>query len=440
MPTVKFERASHMTSFGGMVILQPLFEKTGLWERLAKCCSHLQDGGQYSHCLALRLLVVHLLLGFSRLRDIDFYKSDPLVLRVLGLRQMPSVPTMSRLLAGFDVKSVDSMRACVRGLALERLDKQRLGSLTLDFDGSVLSTRRHAEGTAVGFNKQKKGARSYYPLFCTIAQTGQVLDVLHRSGNVHDSNGSMDFVSQCILQVRKRLPKVRIEVRMDSAFFSDVMVRTLERLKVEYTISVPFERFVELKGKIEQRSGWHPVPGRPECSYFEERWKPQSWARKARFIFVRTFERRQDKEPVQLDLFRPVDGAWQYKVIITNKKTRAGHVAAFHEGRGYQEKIFSELKQEVQLGYIPCRRRAANQVWLLCAMLAHNLGRELQLGTAPPRSATMKRTALWVFESLGSLRRNVIQRAARLTRPQGRWTLTLPEIPALRYAIERYAA
>jgi hypothetical protein len=50
----------------------------------------------------------------------------------------------------------------------------------------------------VGFNKQKKGARSYYPLFCTVAQSGQVLDHLHRSGNVHDSNGALEFVTRCV--------------------------------------------------------------------------------------------------------------------------------------------------------------------------------------------------------------------------------------------------
>ena len=69
-------------------------------------------------------------------------------------------------------------------------------TVTLDFDGSVLSTNRHAEGAAVGFNKAKKGARSYYPLFGTVAQTGQVLDLLHRSGNVHDSNGALGFITE----------------------------------------------------------------------------------------------------------------------------------------------------------------------------------------------------------------------------------------------------
>ena len=65
--------------------------------------------------------------------------------------------------------------------------------------------RDRAEGTAVGFNKKKKGARSYYPLFCTVAQTGQVLDLLHRPGNVHDSNGAEAFILQCVEMVRHRL-------------------------------------------------------------------------------------------------------------------------------------------------------------------------------------------------------------------------------------------
>jgi hypothetical protein len=31
-------------------------------------------------------------------------------------------------------------------------------------------------------------------------------------------------------------------------------------------------------------------------------------------------------------------------------------VARFHEGRGYQEKIYGELKNQAQMGYVPARR------------------------------------------------------------------------------------
>lgn len=440
IPSVKFAACERLTSFGGLVIFQQLFQRLDLWPRLNKCCAHLPQAGRYSHGVMLRTLLVHLLLGCRQLRERDFYSSDPLVLQTLGLRQMPSVPTLSRMLASMDGRSIGELRALNRDLVLQRLEHQNWRTLTLDFDGSVLSTTRHAEGTAVGFNKQKKGARSYYPLFCHIAQTGQVFDVFPRSGNVHDSNGAGQFVHDCITHVRKRLgARVRLEVRLDSAFFSDELVGQLEALDVSYSISVPFERFAALKAKIETRKRWLATLGRKGCYHFEENWKPQCWSRKRRFLFVSQEVAVQNKEPIQLDLFIPVRGDMEFKVILTNHRLSAGKVISLHEGRGCQEKVFGEMKSHVQLGYIPCRKWLANQTWQICAILTHNLGRELQMQNQPQQQGLgLKRTARWVFEELGTLRRTVLQRAGKLSRPKGKWTLTLPEIPALKAAFERF--
>lgn len=106
---------------------------------------------------------------------------------------------------------------------------------------------------------------------------------------------------------------------MDGAFFSDALVTMLSDLGVEFTISVPFERFVELKKKIEGRRQWQRL--NKELSYFELRWKPKSWSRQYRFLFVRTRSVIRDKEPIQLDLFVPQAYGYEFKVIVTNKKT-----------------------------------------------------------------------------------------------------------------------
>ena len=125
---------------------------------------------------------MHIVLGFRRLRDRDYYADDPLVCRVLGLRKVPDVSTITRRLAEADQRSVNEVRDVSSELVLERLREERLRRITFDFDGSVITTRGHAEGTAVGFNKKRKGGRSYYPLFCTVAQTGQLLDFHHPPG------------------------------------------------------------------------------------------------------------------------------------------------------------------------------------------------------------------------------------------------------------------
>lgn len=440
---LKFED-QNLTSYGGLVVFQKLFEVLNLPKRLRDCCRSLEGKGKrfYNHGKLLQILIVHLLIGSRKLREMDFYREDPIVCEVVGLKHLPSVPTVSRMLREFDEQSVSSHRELNRNLILSRIKKTKIKTLTLDFDGSVQSTTRHAEGTAVGFNKKKKGSRSYYPLFCTVAQSGQVFDFHHRSGNVHDSNGALDFVQKCVAQVRASLPKIRIELRLDSAFFSDEMISGLEELKVEYSISVPFERFAELKKKIEKRNFWWSSWGLQESSsYFEERWKPKSWNRGARFVFIRTRVKKQDKGPLQLDLFEPVEEHFDYKVIVSNKTNLAGSVVRYHEGRGYQEKIFSELKSQAQMDYIPARYRIANQVYLLCSMMAHNLGRELQMQVNPPaRKVTLGRSVLWIFEELSTLRRNIIQRAGRLTRPQGKLTLTLGVNRSVQGAILRFMA
>ena len=69
---------------------------------------------------------------------------------------------------------------------------------------------------------------------------------------------------------------------------------------------------------------------------------------------------------------------------------------------------------------------------------SHNLGHELQIeAEAQGSPAAMKRTAKWVFKSLGTLRRNIIQPVGRISRPQGKLTITLPDIPGLRSGILR---
>lgn len=200
LPQLRFEE-QQPTSFAGLVVVQQLFVQLDFKQRLRSCFRHLGDSSIYGHPSVVLLLVVHLLLGYRELRDMRYYRDDPLVRRLLGLSQLPDVATVSRALAGADDGSADKLRALLGEIVLMRMAALGLKRVTLDFDGSVIGTNRYAEGTAVGFNRNKKGQRSYYPLFCTVAQTAQVLDVLPRSGNVHDSNGAQAFIAGCIAAV-----------------------------------------------------------------------------------------------------------------------------------------------------------------------------------------------------------------------------------------------
>jgi hypothetical protein len=220
-------------------------------------------------------------------------------------------------LASLDTTRVTQLRRLSRQRVIDQLHDRSFARVTLDFDGSVLSTGCFADGTAVGFNRKKKGQRSYYPLFCTVAQIGQVLDVWHRLGNVHDSNGAQAFILACEQEIKTILPRCIIEARLDSAFFSVEIVGLLDTEGVAFSISVPFERFAELKGLVKAQKCWRHLGER--CEFFETHWKPKRWDEKYRFVFILTCSRRQYKGPLQLDLFIPYEYGYDFKVIVTNK-------------------------------------------------------------------------------------------------------------------------
>jgi hypothetical protein len=276
----------------------------------------------------------------------------------------------------------------------------------------------------VGFNRKSKGQRSYYPLFATVAQTGEVLDVLHRPGNVHDSNEALEFMDATFSGIRESGFQGHLEARLDSAHFSDMACIWLDELGVDFSVSVPFERFPELKGTIEARKRWKTI--NRDWASFELKWKPKSWNEHFRCIIYRQRLPVPRKGPIQLDLFIPLDWQYQYKAVMTNKTEGVDAVLSFHNGRGAQEGFFAELKSQANMDYIPTRRLVGNQVFLLCSVLAHNLNCELQMIVQPRRVRnTAKRACLWAFEKLGTFRHRLIQRAGRLTRPSGVLTLHL---------------
>ena len=420
-PIISFEEQS-LTSFSGLVLVQSFFTSLNIKRRLRK---HLgTNGGQYGLWRMVYILCIHFMIGFRRLRSIELYRHDPLILRTAGVSALPDVSTISRCLGDASPKHLESFRKLSRNIVHDDLRFAKVKRITLDFDGSVLSTKRKAEMTAVGFNKKKKGARSYYPLFCTVAQTAQVLDVLFRPGNVHDSKGACGFAKDIIGETQKSQPKSKIETRMDSAFFSCDMIDTLDASNAEFSISVPFQRMAELKIFIESRERWTKI-GDDSC-YFEKHWKPKCWSKEYRFIFVKSKVEIQNKECLQLDLFVPKEFGFEYKVIITNKGDSAEDVIKFHDGRGSQEGIFAEMKSQNAMEYVPFKRMVSNEFYLNTAILAHNLCKSMQIRTGKQKPEHEQGVnALWKFNGIENFCNTFIRRAGKITHPQGKLSITI---------------
>lgn len=423
IPEIKFEK-QQLTSYSGLIIFQNLFSILDLRKKLKYCFKHQRVESFYRLHNIFILLIVHVLIGFKRLRGRDYYFDDPIVKRVIGLNTIPDVSTISRSLIYIDDQSIENIKKLNTEIVTERLNEENLRTITIDFDGFVVSTQGKIEDSAMGYNKKKKGARSYYPLGCTVAQTGQVLGLLHRPGNVHDSNQAEEFILENIKNLKLSTNCKRIETRIDSAFFSDQLIFMLDDEKVEFSVSVPFARFAELKKIVESRKRFLKIDD--TWSYFEQEWSPKSWGSSFRILVYRKKQAIKEKGPLQLDMFEPVDHEYQYKVVMTNKNCNAKKLLHYHNGRGYQEGIYAELKSDSVLDYLPFKRKIPNITYSMAGIFAHNLSKELQMRTLKKhRGSTEKRSALWIFESLSTLRNKLIINAGKISKPQGQLSLTL---------------
>jgi|TARA_Y100000310_G_scaffold325789_1_gene389832 hypothetical protein len=59
--------------------------------------------------LVVLLLIAYLFLGFRRIREVDYYRDDPLVLRLMELRKLVDVSTISRALSQMEGEGVEKV-------------------------------------------------------------------------------------------------------------------------------------------------------------------------------------------------------------------------------------------------------------------------------------------------------------------------------------------
>jgi hypothetical protein len=311
-----------------------------------------------------------------------------------------------------------------------------LARLTIDVDGSVITTGATVEWAYRGFNPHHRKDPSYYPIFAHLAQTGHILRVKNRPGNVHDSNGAVGFMRELIDDIRVRLGgSLSLEFRMDGAFFQREIVELLERRKSRYAIKVPFMKWLGLVPIIRERQRWHRLRG--GMGYFEISFYVAAWDKTLRVVVYRKPVHHQTKKNFQLDLFDPDNGYYEYSAVTTNLELQAPALWDFMAGRGAQEKTFAELKGQWALDAVPTRHYSANSAWQQITILGHNLLRNFQLQTvASPKPRSRKSTCGYLLHSLKTIRFKLIHQPARLVKPQGYSVLRFSVAPAAKKLIE----
>jgi hypothetical protein len=433
----KIEFASQeITAYGGLELIRRYFRRIKLGERVQSVLGRYRLGGDY-RAIDMILVVVGLILaGGRRLDHLNYLCEDPLVKRFCGLLRLPRERSVARWLKRFTQKSLKGLVELNSQIVCEAIEKEKLGRLTLDIDGSVITTGASVSWAFRGFNPHRRKDPSYYPILAHLAQTGHILRVKNRPGNVHDSKGAVVFLRELIDDVRMGLGRaLPLEFRMDGAFFQREIIELLGRRGAGYAIKVPFFKWLGLLPVIRERQPWHPL--KEGMGFFELPLYIAAWQKTLRVVVYRKPVHHETKKNYQLDLFDPDDGYFEYSAVSTNLTLNAGALWDFMSGRGAQEKTFAELKGEWALDAVPTHHYGANSAWQQICVLGHNLLRSFQLQTlATPKPRSRKRTSLFFLQSLKTLRFKLIHQPARLVKPQGYQVLRFSVTPHVQQLIE----
>ena len=416
-----------ITSYSGLELFRRYFDLIGLHRRIRDACHGAGLRSDYGCGRVVLVVITLFLVGARRLEQLRHISQDPLVLRLCGLKNIPSGQTVVNWLKQFTQQRLRALIRVNSELLYEQIERLKLGRLTIDVDGTVIQTGNQVAWAFRGFNPHRKKNKSYYPCLAHLAQTGQILRVHNRPGNVHDSRGADRLLKELLDGLRARFGRrMPLEFRMDSAFFKENILKRLEREKCDYAIKVPFWRWLGLKSLVADRSRWTRVD--EKLSGFETQLDVEPWSLSLRVVVYRKLVRHHTPKNFQLDLFSPDDGHYEYSAIATNKALALKSLWEFAAGRGAQEKTLAELRGEFALDVVPTNHYGANSAWQQISILAHNLCRGFQLDTiAPLKPRSNKRTFSYLIRSVRTLRFLIIAKAGRLTRSRGRQTLKIPQ-------------
>ena len=432
--------ASGLTSFAGLELLVRYFRGIQLNALIREHFGSTRPRGDFGIVAMLRLVLGLVIVGGRRLRHVGYLAGDPLIHRLCGLAHVPTARTVSRWLKGFTEASVERLRSLNGEIVARVLRQLPLRSLTIDVDGTVISTGVMVERAFRGYNPHHRKVPSYYPITAYAAESGHVLRVKNRSGNVHDGKASVPFLRELFAQLERTLGRgYRLQFRMDGAFFKQDVLRVLVARGARFAIKVPFWSWLDLQSRIRERQRWQRIAR--DVEGFELVLALTPWNTYQRVVIYRKKVHHPAPRNYQLDLFDPADGHWEYSAIATNLSLSPERLWHFMCGRGMHEKVIGDLKSCLAFGTIPTHHYGANSAWQQIVVLAHNLLANFQIETGVcRRGRSRKYTALHPLQSAQTLRFELFHRAGEIVHPNGATILRLPDNDHIRRRFEGIAA
>ena len=389
---------THGIACGGIGSMHLLARKIGLIDAIDQRLKLLKVHLPYHESDHVLNIAYNLLCGGECLQDIELRRNDVVFLDALDAKRIPDPTTegdFCRRFQATDVLELQGVFDEVRLRVWREQPAEFFREAVIDMDGTLVATTGECKQ---GMDIAYEGTWGYHPLLLTLANTGEVLYVLNRSGNRPSHEGATEATNDAVA-LCFQAGFQRILLRGDTDF---TQTQQLDGWSDDPRIRFIFgiDAMPVLKGMADDlpQHAWRPLHRRVK---HERRGAPRRRPKnvKEQVVREREFENiRLKSEEIAESDYRP--GACQktYRLVVVRKNlsVERGENALFDDVRYFfyisndrvstaeqivfqanercnQENVIEQLKNGARALLAPVDTLVSNWAYMTMGSLAWNL-------------------------------------------------------------------
>jgi hypothetical protein len=387
-------------------------------------------------------IVAGMVCGADSIDDLDMVRHGGMPV-LFGAVYAPS--TLGSFLRAFTHGHVRQLQAVSRDFLVALAGRASLlpgaGAVTFVDVDSLLRRVYGKRKQGAAFGHAKVGGyrvllRGLNPLVATISTPDAapvVAATQLRAGNAASARGAASLVAEAVgttkavLAAQPDAAGGEIVVRADSAFYSRKVIAACRRAEVRFSVTIRIDAKVAKAIAAISDDAWTEITyPRPVWDEQQQRFISRAQLAEIRYT---AFEGTRDAVTARLIVRRIPDlnkstlteqgelfPVWRYHAVFTDSPFVLVQAEAQHRDHAVIEQVFAELI-DGPLAHLPSGRFNANNAWLTCIGIAHNLTRAA--ATLAGRRYATARAA--------TIRRHLVNIAGRIARHARVVTIHLPE-------------
>jgi hypothetical protein len=309
---------THGIVHGGIGALHALARRVGLIDAIDNGLQLLKVHLPYHESDHVLNLAYNPLCDGYCLEDLELRRNDVHYLDALGARRIPDPTTAGDFCRRFSQDAIETLQTIfnqTRQRVWRQQPKEFFDLALIDMDGTLVETSGQCKH---GMDIAHDGTWGYHPLVLSLANTGEVLWLVNRSGNRPSHEGAAAAVDRVVAVCREAGFR-QVLLRGDTDFSQS---EHLDRWTTAGQFFLfGFDATPNLKALAEDlpATAWQPLPRLPS---YTVQTKPRSRPDnvKEAVVVERAFEnRRLGSEDVAEFVYRPTACRLSYRMVVVRK-------------------------------------------------------------------------------------------------------------------------